>query len=683
MATSYNRYTATGSTQLVVVPEYISQDHIIVKINDVATVAYTWVNAQTISLTAAAGSIIEVRRLTSPAARLVDYIDGVPLTELALDTDSKQAFFRSQEAQDTVDSSLSKDYTGHYQAGGSLIRGVAPGVGVTDAVNKTQLDAYNGALELNVIATLGYSTDAALSEFEAKEAERRVNAALLTTNTAAGLTAALGASTGAGLVGFTQAGTGAAPRTVQSRQRDVVSLLDFYANGVSGVAVDPTGVVDSTLGIQAFFDAPIANKVIPTGTYKHSGTLRIQKAESIHSANAVFKFTGSGVNALEIKPVSGLINKLHIDGHLTLSRATINYTDNFAGLFCEALYSSEIHISVEFFARGMHFNGRGDAGVVYNKFFIGELANCKYSQFFTSAPGGWVNKNDFHGGRYYGGTAGMLNHIEMDTAYLYNGNKWLFPSLEGIVNGHIFFNLLGAYNEILIGYAEHSKTDGLSWAICAGTNNSIYSTAPYMASAGYNDPAERLNITGTFCAFYGIANQLRSHQGGSVSVFKTASPTKPVARYECSSGAGITALDVVNTSNGSLNAFRILNADDSVGVTLTASGRAWKVKGNTTGTINKSVLWTETVAPSTGTWSRGDIAWANAPSAGGSAGWICTTAGTPGTWSAFGPIQSTAAYTVTNGSADRALNVTTDTVAQVAAVLGTLIADLQGSGVIS
>jgi hypothetical protein len=38
------------------------------------------------------------------------------------------------------------------------------------------------------------------------------------------------------------------------------------------------------------------------------------------------------------------------------------------------------------------------------------------------------------------------------------------------------------------------------------------------------------------------------------------------------------------------------------------------------------------------------------------------------------------AYTVTNPSTDRALNVTTDTTAQVAAVLGTLIADLQARG---
>lgn len=46
------------------------------------------------------------------------------------------------------------------------------------------------------------------------------------------------------------------------------------------------------------------------------------------------------------------------------------------------------------------------------------------------------------------------------------------------------------------------------------------------------------------------------------------------------------------------------------------------------------------------------------------------------------PVARPAAYTVTNASTDRALNVSADTTAQVAAVLGTLIADLQSLGLL-
>lgn len=87
--------------------------------------------------------------------------------------------------------------------------------------------------------------------------------------------------------------------------------------------------------------------------------------------------------------------------------------------------------------------------------------------------------------------------------------------------------------------------------------------------------------------------------------------------------------------------------------------------------------------PATGTYKVGDFFYNSNVGATGFLGWICTVAGTPGTWYEFGPVRNNNAYTVTNGSTDRALDVTADTVAQVAAVLGTLITDLKNSKIIS
>jgi hypothetical protein len=47
-----------------------------------------------------------------------------------------------------------------------------------------------------------------------------------------------------------------------------------------------------------------------------------------------------------------------------------------------------------------------------------------------------------------------------------------------------------------------------------------------------------------------------------------------------------------------------------------------------------------TAAPSSGTWAEGDIVFNSTPSAGGSVGWVCVTAGTPGTWKTFGAISA-------------------------------------------
>lgn len=45
-------------------------------------------------------------------------------------------------------------------------------------------------------------------------------------------------------------------------------------------------------------------------------------------------------------------------------------------------------------------------------------------------------------------------------------------------------------------------------------------------------------------------------------------------------------------------------------------------------------------APAAGTWKVGDLVYNTNPTAGGTVGWICTTAGTPGTWKTFGSIAA-------------------------------------------
>jgi hypothetical protein len=99
---------------------------------------------------------------------------------------------------------------------------------------------------------------------------------------------------GASLVGYLPAGTGVVATTVQSKLRESVSVLDFYANGVSGPKVDPTGVIDSTLGIQAAIDSlgtTIASTsggtvLFPHGVYKTTSALNLTNRDSVHLLGA-------------------------------------------------------------------------------------------------------------------------------------------------------------------------------------------------------------------------------------------------------------------------------------------------------------------------------------------------------------------------------------------------------------
>lgn len=45
-------------------------------------------------------------------------------------------------------------------------------------------------------------------------------------------------------------------------------------------------------------------------------------------------------------------------------------------------------------------------------------------------------------------------------------------------------------------------------------------------------------------------------------------------------------------------------------------------------------------ATTTGTWGVGDVVWNSQPVAGGNMGWVCTTAGSPGTWKTFGTVAA-------------------------------------------
>ena len=101
--------------------------------------------------------------------------------------------------------------------------------------------------------------------------------------------ASTGTSKGAEMVGYLAPYTGAVGRTQASKNADTVSVLDFYANGVSGAAVDPTGVLDSTGGLQAAINT--GKKVIaPSGsTYLINGGL------SATTSGQVLDFTGCTV----------------------------------------------------------------------------------------------------------------------------------------------------------------------------------------------------------------------------------------------------------------------------------------------------------------------------------------------------------------------------------------------------
>ena len=76
---------------------------------------------------------------------------------------------------------------------------------------------------------------------------------------------------------------------------------------------------------------------------------------------------------------------------------------------------------------------------------------------------------------------------------------------------------------------------------------------------------------------------------------------------------------------------------------LTIAGSTGTTNGAQTTSQTSADLYSVTytsAAPTTGTWKVGDVAYNLTPTAGGTIGWVCTTAGTPGTWKTFGSIAA-------------------------------------------
>ena len=166
MANSSVRYVASGDTQeFAVTFPFISRTHVTVTVAGSAAV-FTWNNDSLITVTDPADitsdQVVLIKRSTSPATRLVDYVDGSNLSETDLDLDSKQAFYMAQEALDELtlldDAAIATsgyilvadgtDYAGVAMSGDATIGSsgavaIASGVIVNADVNSSAAIAYS------------------------------------------------------------------------------------------------------------------------------------------------------------------------------------------------------------------------------------------------------------------------------------------------------------------------------------------------------------------------------------------------------------------------------------------------------------------------------------------------------------------------------------------------------------
>lgn len=155
MPLSYAHSIGDGLNRNFDVPcEYLSKTHVAVRVDGVE-VPFTWVDTYRVQTATAPAknAIVEVRRVTPRAERMVTFNDGSTLVETDLNVSTLQSFFLAQEAFDQGAASMAVTEDGQFSALNRRITRLADPVNPQDAVTKAwALSAANTNLDAAVSA---------------------------------------------------------------------------------------------------------------------------------------------------------------------------------------------------------------------------------------------------------------------------------------------------------------------------------------------------------------------------------------------------------------------------------------------------------------------------------------------------------------------------------------------------
>lgn len=143
MAYSYVRYTGNGTTTNYTFPfNYLSADHVKVRVNGALVPGYTFLNSSTVKFDVAptTGAVIEIRRETPKDVPIVNFQDGSVLLERDLDLLALFDLYLAQESADGVSETISADSTGRWNAQAKRLGNLAPAINPDEAVIKQTLD---------------------------------------------------------------------------------------------------------------------------------------------------------------------------------------------------------------------------------------------------------------------------------------------------------------------------------------------------------------------------------------------------------------------------------------------------------------------------------------------------------------------------------------------------------------
>lgn len=207
-----------------------------------------------------------------------------------------------------------------------------------------------------------------------------------------------------------------------------------------------------------------------------------------------------------------------------------------------------------------------------------------------------------------------------------------------IVNVSVTGNLI---KSTLVGVRTYTATEGTYTNVVFSGNavlaiGDLTGTANSMGLYAESGAIRILNNTAT-----GFEDGIRSASDSAIVAFNQVSGNKYGVHL---TAAGNSVAGNLTSGNGSGG----LKVDEAAATFATkilsnafadseSSTAGALYHDNYLGSIRRA---TGTAAPVAGAWVRGDTVYNTTPSAEGYVGWVCTAAGTPGTWKGFGAIEA-------------------------------------------
>ena len=361
---------------------------------------------------------------------------------------------------------------------------------------------------------------------------------------------------------YTPAGTGTVATTVQSKLREFVSILDFYANGASGARVDPTGVIDSTAGIQAALNSGLSNTVIaPKGIYKVTAPITIPENVALVGSGYQTEFAASAV--------TGPVFRFGPDGVMTY-RVSLRHV-RISGT---ATVAVRLDNSLNCIMEDVHADGSFTNAFEFTYVYPGHFKSL-------STSGGTVSNACFYFGNEV--NACVFDNLYTSTFCQYNflwdgtghGNTFNTPTAQG---GRIGFYVknTGYFGGITVNglYEENSAKPIVIGALTGGSGfNVVFNGAtlggPISSHPFYNESGVAIDLVEAYgCVFNGIDFVGTLHSAGypTVTFAGDGSGARGVVRVNPS--GTIHSVVVLTPGSGYTTCTATISAGQGAGCTL-------------------------------------------------------------------------------------------------------------------